>query len=113
MDDCFRLVEDNQTAVELIQGLRQECEHGGFNFTKEVRDLDLGHESLLIERALGVQWCVQSDIFEFRIVFNDKPPTRRGILSIVSSIYDPLGFAAPPTLLAKKILQELCRKEIG
>ena len=109
VDDCLRLVEDDQTAVELIQGLRKACEHGGFNFTKfisnsravlesvltekrskEVRDLDLGHDSLLIELALGVQWCVESDVFEFGIVVNDKPTTRRGIFSIVSSIYDLL-----------------------
>ena len=60
-----------------------------------------------------MKWCVESDVFEFGIVVNDKPTTRRGILSIVSSIYDPLGFAAPFTLPAKKILQELCPKEIG
>jgi hypothetical protein len=31
----------------------------------------------------------------------------------VSSIYDPLGIAAPLLLPAKKILQDLCRKLIG
>ena len=59
-------------------------------------------------------WCVQSDSFGFRIILTNKPVTRRGILSTVSSIYDPLGFIAPLTLVAKKILQELCRsKSLG
>lgn len=31
VDDCLRSVEDEQTAIELVQGLRQACEHGGFN----------------------------------------------------------------------------------
>ena len=66
-----------------------------------------------IERALGIQWCVESEVFEFRIILNDKPPTRRGILSTVSSVYDPLGFAAPFILPAKKILQDVCREDIG
>ena len=43
----------------------------------------------------------------------DKPSTRRGILSIVSSVYDPLGFVAPFIWTAKMILQRLCRKNIG
>ena len=131
MDDCLRSVKDEQVAIELIQGLSEACAHGGFNLTKfksnsravlesfppekrskEARDLVLGSDRLPVERALGVQWCVESDTFEFRIVLNDKPPTRRGILSVVSSIYDPLGFAAPFTLPAKKIIQDLCREEM-
>ena len=38
---------------------------------------------------------------------------RRGILSIVSSIYDPLGFVAPFILPAKRLLQNLCRRGLG
>ena len=39
--------------------------------------------------------------------------TRRGMFSIVSSIYDPLGFVAPFILKGKIILQLLCQDEIG
>lgn len=42
----------------------------------------------------------------------DRPATRRGILSIVSSVYGPLGFAAPFIFQAKLILQDLCRKKL-
>ena len=48
-----------------------------------------------MERALGVRWHVTSDAFGFKIATKDKPPTRRGILSVISLIYDPLGFVAP------------------
>lgn len=60
------------------------------------------------ERALGVQWCLKSDTFKFTIKIDDKPATRRGILSMVPSVIDPLGFVAPSLLRAKKILQDLC-----
>ena len=76
---------------------------------KGVKDLDLHSCILPIERALGVQWCVESDTFQFRIVLQDKPLTRRGILSTISSVYDPLGFLAPVTLTGRQILQSLCR----
>lgn len=78
-----------------------------------VKELDLGLDSLPLERALGVHWCVESDCFQFSIVLQDKPCTRRGILSTLSSIFDPLGFVAPLLLDGKSILQELCRREVG
>ena len=76
-----------------------------------VRDLDFDHT--VTERALGVQWRVTSDTFGFKIATKDKPPTRRGILSVISLIYDPLGFVAPFHLSAKILLQNLCRKQLG
>ena len=130
MDDCLRSVSTEGKAKDQIDGLRQACGNGGFRLTKficnrrsvlesipeeerskDVKTLDLNYDDLPIERALGVQWCVESDTFKFRITVKDKPVTRRGILSVVSSIYDPLGFAAPFTLNAKKLLQDLCREE--
>lgn len=43
----------------------------------------------------------------------DKPDTCRGILSVIASLYDPLGFVAPFVLSGKCILQELCCRSIG
>ena len=72
-------------------------------------ELDLNKDVLPIERALGVQWCVDSDHLQFRVELKDRPFTRRGILASISSIYDPLGLAAPFMLTGKQILQELCK----
>lgn len=80
---------------------------------KEVKDLDLDQDILPVERALGVQWCAQSDTFGFSISIPEKPLTRRGILSTVGSFYDPLGILSPVIFTAKRILQDLCRKGLG
>ncbi|KAK3742217.1 hypothetical protein QZH41_000664 [Actinostola sp. cb2023] len=77
-----------------------------------VKELNLDLDSLPLERTLGVQWCVESDCFKFSIVLQDKPCTRRGILSTVSSVFDPIGFVAPLMLEGKSILQELCRQDL-
>ena len=53
-------------------------------------------------------WCLESDTLQFRIVVDGKPCTRRGILSTVSSIFDPLGLVGPYMLEGKKVLQEIC-----
>ncbi len=66
-----------------------------------------------MERALVIYWDVESDTFKFKIVIKDRPLTRRGLLSILSSIYDPMGIIAPVVLPAKMILQDLCRLKIG
>ena len=70
--------------------------------------VDLNLERLPTERALRVEWNVEEDSSGFR-GGTIKAETRRGILSYVASVYDPLGLAAPMALPAKRILQELCR----
>ena len=68
---------------------------------------DLHDGQLPIECALGVRWDVERDKFCFKIEVKSKPPARRGLLSVVCSLYDPLGFVAPIVLPAKVILQDL------
>ena len=80
---------------------------------KGIKDFDSSTASLPVERVLGVSWCIENDVFNFRIVLKDKPLTRRGILSTISSIYDPLGFAAPVMLPMKKLLQMLTKEKLG
>lgn len=39
--------------------------------------------------------------------------TRTGILSVINSIYNPLGFLAPVILPAKLLLKDLCKEQHG
>ncbi|KAL7849609.1 hypothetical protein SRHO_G00212320 [Serrasalmus rhombeus] len=131
-DGKLASVASEEEAISLYIDLGDICVKGGFCLTKwisnsrnvlavipederakEVKDLDLDCDILPVERALGVRWCVQSDAFKFYISIPDRPLTRRGILSTVSSFYDPLGFLAPVIFTAKKILQDLCQRGIG
>ena len=130
VDDCLKSVQSEQTAISHVEHLTGLLKKGGFRLTKwlsssrevmesipeseratSVKDLDFDHAP--IERAPGVQWRVVSDTFGFKITIKDRPATRRGILSVVSSIYDPLGFIAPFIFTAKIILQDLCKRKLG
>ena len=44
----------------------------------------------------------------YKVVLRNRPLTRRGILSEVSQIYDPIGFLAPVVLRGRQIMQECC-----
>ena len=130
VDDCLKSVKSDQDAINLVKDLTDLLKTGGFRLTKwlsnsrqvvesipeseratSVKNLDFGLAP--IERALGVQWNISSDAFGFSITVKDRPATRRGILSVVSLVYDPLGFVAPFILPVKILLQDLCRKKLG
>lgn len=117
-------------AISLVSELRELLAKGGFRQTKWISKTRKVIESvsiseravvvkdhlldqLPIEHALGTRGNVALDTFGFRITLKDRPATRRGILFIVSSIYDPLGFVPPFILPAKRLLQDLCRKGLS
>jgi len=77
-----------------------------------MQKIDLNKTDLPVERTLGMQWNTESDEFIFEVEEKCKPDTRRGILSIVASIYDPMGFISPFMLEGKSILQEMCKRGV-
>ena len=74
---------------------------------KDIRSLDLSQDNLLAQRLLSVFWNLETDSFTYKVSVPDKPFTRRGVLSVVNSIYDPLGLAAPVLLDGRLLLQRL------
>ena len=69
-------------------------------------------EALPIERTLGVKRCTETKNYEFRVIQEDRPLTRPGILATTCSIYDQLGFVAPIIPIWKRIQQHHCRDRI-
>lgn len=120
VDDCLRSTQTEDEAVILIRNLHNLCSEGGFNLTKwvsnsrnvllsvsaehrasEYKDLDLTHDTLPSARALGIQWCTENDTFMYCVKPPpDKPATRRGIMSVVNSMYDPLPLTCHPSCKA-------------
>lgn len=128
VDDGLISFHSQKEAIDLVKEAKQLCSKGKLKLHKFIsnsqqvldslpkedcvetvrnQDIELGEQQ--IERALGVKWCITSDHLQFRVVVNEQSLSRRGILSTVASIYDPLGFVAPFVLLGKQILQQLCR----
>lgn len=121
VDDKLLSVATEKETVMLYQNLVYLCSTG-FSLTKwlsnrpgvleaipesssakAMEGLKLELDSLLVERVL-----IRSDSFKFRITEKDQPLTRRGILSTVSSVCDPLGMLSPVVLTAEIIPTEVC-----
>ncbi|XP_063743151.1 uncharacterized protein LOC134866887 [Eleginops maclovinus] len=77
------------------------------DLAKGMKDLDLSTDPIPMQRSLGVSWDVSEDVFTFQVADAEKPYTRRGVLSTVNSLFDPLGFAAPVSVQGRSILREL------
>ena len=109
VDDGLKSVPTVEEAVTLIKVSQGICARAGLKLQKimsnkrevleafpieeraqSVKEADLKVDPLPLERALGVIWCVENDRFQFRIEMHDRPFTRRGILSTVSSFMIPV-----------------------
>ncbi|XP_063052707.1 uncharacterized protein LOC134447256 [Engraulis encrasicolus] len=132
VDDGLISVPTEEEATELIVQAQQLCKSIGLRLHKfnsnrrnvltcvapseraETTDtLTLNPSALPEGHILGIQWSMETDTFTFNNDTKDYPSTRRGILSAVASLYDPLGFVAPFSLKGKCILQELCNTGAG
>ena len=112
VDDVLKSVPNTDQAIPMASDLMKLLREGGFRLTKFASNsrellasippasranpkLDLDLDQLPLERALGVYWDAQSDTFKFKALQAYKPSTKRGALSVVSSLFDPLGFLSP------------------
>ena len=126
VDDGLISLESVDTAIKLVREMQHVCTKGRLHLHKfisndryvlesnpdserasGVQDVDLSHNELLAQTVLGVKWNANSDTFSFNVKLDEKPATRRGILSTVASVFHPLGFLAPFLLLGKKVMQEI------
>lgn len=115
VDDCLKSVGSPSEAVRLSRQLIDILSKGGFRLTKWISNsremlesipqserapsvVSLDLDGLPLERALGVQWDVEMDRLTFSISEKGRPTTRRGLLSVVSSLFDPMGIMGPSVL---------------
>ena len=66
-------------------------------------------------KILGHLWDKRKDTLELQIkkVDEDKPVTKRTILSQLGSIYDPLGLISPTMVQGQQIYREICDENKG
>lgn len=136
MDDLMKSKSTTEEATVLVSQLRELLARGGFRLTKWYSNerevlattpeseraksvVNLALEKLPTETALGLKWNIEEDKFVWEVTekmlqrVSQEPVTRRGIVSAVYSLFNPLGFIAPYAMKAKLLLQTLSRKRLG
>ena len=134
VDDGLISVASTKQATRIVQESMVVCSNGKLRLHKFVSnsrkvlecvpqseratsilnyDLELGH--LPTERALGVSWCTETDQLQFKMNGPKmmEARSRRQILSVIASLYDPLGLLAPFILVGKVVLQQMCHLNCG
>ena len=63
-----------------------------------------------VGKLLGVLWDGETDTFLFNVneLKGEANQTKRQLLCITASIFDPLGFLSPFTIKLKILFQVLC-----
>ena len=131
VDDLLKSFSEPEQAKRVSKELESMLAKAGFQLTKwcsnsrellqefpvegrapTVKNLDLQSETLPMDRALGVRWNVEKDTIVLIVEDKKEQNNRKGVLSSIATVYDPLGFASPLMLPAREINQELCRLKV-
>ena len=129
VDDLLKSTASEHEAKLLAKELPKLLKKGGFHLTKwtsnrrsvleDVPEAELSKNvkgglpgAPLEETALGVYWNATEDDLRFQARLPGHQLTRRGLLSALSSVFDPLGLISPFLVSARKIVQDACRKKL-
>ena len=120
VDDFMSGCDSIEMAKEIYDQAKTIMGEGGFNLTKwstTNADLDqlINIQSQDSNKVLGLMFNLGNDCFQFKpLTFEnlELELTKRIILSILCSIFDPLGFLSPYFMYAKIILQAMWRMSL-
>ena len=129
MDDYLDSFSEKDSAISTIKDVICILSTGGFRLHKWIANsreillslpvsevsskiVNLELDEIPIERALGLLWNPLNDLLQIKAVNKTLPTSKRGVLSFISSIFDPLGMLAPATLEPKLIIQELWKRKL-
>ena len=127
VDDGLISVHNDEVATDLIRRTQAALFDGGKlrlhkvasnsrnvlaslppdDLAKGLKDINLVKDLAPLQNSLGLIWDINTDTFMYKFSGAEKPLTRRGVLSIVNSLYDPLGFLAPVIIQGKLFLREV------
>lgn len=135
VDDYVASFATSKEAAQVTAAVTEVHRRGGFvlrNFVSNCPNVlhDIGASSTAsiiqlqpnsptaADRILGMCWNTQEDAFSFQPSFSKihkdvlngrRPPTKREVLSVAMSVFDPFGLLADYMLHAKLIVQDLWR----
>ncbi|XP_048477681.1 uncharacterized protein LOC119694152 [Plutella xylostella] len=95
--DLQKWVTNNKELAEIMTG------------KPEIQDRKVEIRTDEVVKILGLAWNKDIDAFEYTVQLPDNtgPVTKRKVISSISRLFDPLGWAAPCIIVAKVTIQKL------
>ena len=122
VDDFLSGAQDNRSALELKEAVEVSLEkigmkmHGWNSNSEELR-AKWGSVSDDIVSVLGLLWNPVDDSLMVnvqRVVeASSCDPTKKNLLSLTASVWDPLGLVQPFLVLPKLLFQQICKSNVG
>lgn len=129
VDDVLWSCQSQEEACMLQDDLTALLKSGGFDLRKwasncpqlltrmqsdQVTAINFQDDTLSSSlKVLGLTWLPSCDSFSFNYNLTDTKQTKRSVLKLLASIFDPVGFISPCTFIAKCIMQDLWKLGLG
>ncbi|XP_061709729.1 uncharacterized protein LOC133519692 [Cydia pomonella] len=116
LEEAVQLYDESKKAFEELSMNLRDWTSNDKAFSRKVPQKYRAKESDKI-KVLGLLWNKEQDVLTLNInkeVFTDRSTdkvTKREVLSILASLYDPCGIVSPLLMPIKLFLQELWRKD--
>ncbi len=108
--------EDATFALHKWHSNREELENSNHKLTSDEASTyakqQLGSNSFEA-KLFGLLWDKSKDTLSVTISKEKSASTKRGVLSALAKIYDPLGIVSPTTLLGKIMYREICESNVA
>ena len=126
VDDFLYSTTNEEAAADLFKEVKELVSTGAFNLTQFVSNNEnlrkifsssspddnkalTADGKYKLNSALGLKWDTQLDLLKYNIKSELGPTTRRGLLSLIHGIFDPLGLVGPVLVPIKRLFQESCK----
>ena len=114
-DDAIEIFNDATFTLHKWHSNRRELEETTSDNEEEktFAKQQLGTPSEGEASILGLAWSKDKDELKVVVPSGEATTTKRGILSKLAQIYDPLGLLSPRTLQGKIVYREVCNKKMA
>ena len=116
MDDWMSGCDSEALAQQMFHRAKEIMSEAGMTLAKWTSNsLKFADKVAETTKVLGMQWTTDPDYFSFEGVQvpSSLCLTKRGILSLISRLFDPLGLLNPFTIRAKILFQSLWKENFG
>ncbi|XP_025406061.1 uncharacterized protein LOC112680239 [Sipha flava] len=129
VDDICVGADSVEAAVALQNDLRTVLSRAGMSLKKwasnseavldnvsfderVTKSLTFNHSEDVGIKVLGLNWSHRDDTFQYLMQSVDLITSKRGMLSLIARIFDPLGLLSPVIFYAKYIMQQVWQSNV-